>query len=180
MSADRHRLHPPDHVLRLLDPQPGHIVADVGCGPGFFTVPIAERVRPTGHVVALDTVPEMLAYLRRRVGESLLGNVTAVRSQESRLPLGIGVCDRVLLAFLLHELEDPPAFLAEVRRVLRPDGLGVLADWYPTESPAGPPMEVRVPPARAAERLRAAGLTPYTKADLGPFSYAMAFRPARR
>jgi ubiquinone/menaquinone biosynthesis C-methylase UbiE len=179
LSEDRHRMHSPELLLGMLNLRPRDIVADIGCGPGFFTVPVAERIRPGGRVVAIDTAPEMLALLRRRLTVSQLTQIAPIHSEESRLPLRTEACDRVLLAFLLHELVDPLAFLAEVRRVLRPSGVGVLADWLPTESPAGPPLDVRVPPDRAAERLRAAGLEPSPHANLGPYSYAIPFRRSR-
>jgi len=179
LSADRRRMHPPEPVLGMLDLQPGDVVADIGCGPGFFTVLIAERVRPGGRVAAIDTAPEMLAFLQRRLTVSQLTQVAPIHSEESRLPLRTETCDRVLLAFVLHELVDPHAFLTEVRRVLRPSGVGVLADWLLTESPAGPPLDVRVPPDRAGERLRAAGFEPSPHANLGAYSYAIPFRRPR-
>ncbi|HYM71163.1 MAG TPA: methyltransferase domain-containing protein [bacterium] len=176
VSSARADVHPPEHVLSLLDPRRGHVVADVGCGPGYFTIPIAERVQPAGRVAALDIAPEMLARLRARAAATGVRNVVLVQSEESRLPLAAATYDRVLLAFLIHELETPDEVLLDVRHALRPGGLGVVIDWMPRETPAGPPLEVRVPAERVRERLETAGLASQAPVDLGPHSYAVVFR----
>lgn len=175
-SEERARVLPLGQVLDLLDPRPGQTVADVGCGPGFFALPVARGVAPDGRVLALDIAPEMLALLRERMTAEGVGNVEPLLSQESQLPLQDGACDRVLLAYLLHELAEPAAFFAEVARVLRPGGRGLALDWHPRESPFGPPLDTRVPPGRAAAWLQAAGLDPAPAADIGAYAYAVVFR----
>jgi len=175
LSDDRSQLHPPAEALAMLDLHPGQVVADVGCGPGFLTIPIARLVQPGGRVFAVDIRPEMLALLRGRLAAEEIAHVRPVLSQESLLPLHGESCGRVLATFLLHELEDPAAFLRELRRVLRPGGRGLAADWAPRESPAGPPLDVRVPEDRASEWLRAAGLDPDPPVSFGPYSYAIVF-----
>jgi len=175
LAEDRASMHPPQDVLALLDLHPGQIVADIGCGPGFFTLPIARRVQPDGRVIAVDIVPELLALLRQRVAAADIAHVDSRLSEESHFPVDSESCDRLLAAFLLHELADPAAFMREVRRVLRPGARGLAVDWGPQESPVGPSLDVRVPPGRAADWLRAAGLTPDPAVDLGPYSYAVVF-----
>ena len=48
LAAERAEIHPPDEVLALLALRSGHIAADVGCGPGYYTLPIARAVAPEG------------------------------------------------------------------------------------------------------------------------------------
>ena len=175
LAAERAEIHPPDEVLALLALRSGHIAADVGCGPGYYTLPIARAVGPEGGVLALDIRPEMLALLEERLFAERIGHVRPVLSSESQLPVADAGCDRLLAAFLLHELADPAALLGEVRRVVRPGGRGLAVDWAPRESPSGPPLEVRVPAGRADEWLRAAGLVPEPAVDFGPHSYAIVF-----
>jgi len=175
LSDDRAHMHPPAEALAMLDLHPGQVVADVGCGPGFLTIPLARLVQPGGQVFALDIRPEMLALLRGRLAAEGLAHVHPLLSRESQLPLDDGGCGRVLATFLLHELADPGAFLREIRRVLKPGGRGLAADWAPRESPVGPPLDARVPEDRAMEWLRAAGLTPDPPVPFGPYSYAIVF-----
>ncbi len=175
LADERSGIHPPDEALALLDLDRGQLVADIGCGPGFFTVPMARRLLPTGRVAALDIAMEMLQRLRRRIAAAGLSNVLPAQSEESRLPLPGGACDRVLLAFLAHELEAPDVFFAEVARVLRPGGRGLVVDWAPRESPIGPPLHVRVPATSVQERLAHSGLRPGEPAAFGPYSYTVPF-----
>jgi len=69
-----------ERVMNLLEVRAGLAVADVGAGSGYYTVRLARRVGPTGHVFAEDVIPEYLERLARRVaGEGLAGSVTVVR-----------------------------------------------------------------------------------------------------
>lgn len=70
MSADRLPVHVsvlPDETLALLAPQPGETWVDCTTGGAGHTRLIAERVGPTGRVLALDQDPTMLARARQRV-----------------------------------------------------------------------------------------------------------------
>ncbi len=175
LSEERAQMHPPAEALALLDLHPGQVVADIGCGPGFLTIPIARLVQPGGQVFAVDVRGEMLALLRERLSAEGLTHVRPLLSQESILPLDDESCGRLLAAFLLHELADPAAFLREIRRVLGPGGRGLAIDWAPHESPAGPPLDARVPADRATEWLRAAALVPDAPVPFGLYSYAIVF-----
>ena len=57
---------------RLLKPyiRTGMKVLDVGCGPGFFSIPMAEMVGPTGQVVAADLQEGMLDIIRNKVKDT--------------------------------------------------------------------------------------------------------------
>ena len=63
-SPERAKWQKPDEVVAALKLEPGERVADVGCGPGYFTLPIAKAVGPTGKVWAVDIEPQMLARAR--------------------------------------------------------------------------------------------------------------------
>src|SRR5712691_8014297 len=56
-----------ERVMNLLGVAAGLAVADIGAGSGYYTVRLARRVGPTGHVFAEDIVPDYLEHLARRV-----------------------------------------------------------------------------------------------------------------
>lgn len=154
MSDERRALLDPDRFLDQLDIKRGDVTADIGAGPGFFTLPLAERVGPRGKVYALDVAPEMVAQLRLL---SLPAQVEVLLSMENRLPLPDGIVDVALLAFVLHELDKSRLFLADVRRILRPAGRLVVLEWVPQEEQFGPPLHERIASEDSARALVAAG-----------------------
>jgi ArsR family transcriptional regulator len=79
----------------------------------------------------------MLALARARLAERGLGAHCGVRQADMyRLPLPDAAFDVVTLQMVLHYAEDPAAALAEAARVLRPDGLLLIADLAPHGSAA--------------------------------------------
>lgn len=59
--------------------RPGELVADIGAVSGYFTIPVAKAVGPTGVVWAIDAMQEMLDYLERRLESEQLDNVKLVK-----------------------------------------------------------------------------------------------------
>jgi SAM-dependent methyltransferase len=133
---DREKTEEPEKVLDALAILPGSTVADVGAGTGFFSLRIARRVGPAGHVVATDLEPRMLALLAERAAEQRLDNIETrvVTSDDPRLDAAS--VDLVLMVDVYHELVHPAAELAAVRRALRPAGRLALVE-YRGEDPRG-------------------------------------------
>ena len=127
---DREAREQPDKVLDALKLTPDMTVADVGAGTGYFTVRIAKRV---AKVYATDAQPEMIELLRKRVAGA--PNVEPVLAGEHDAGLPERCCDLEILVDVYHELSDPPAVVAGLRRALKPDGRLVLVE-YRGEDPA--------------------------------------------
>ena len=92
-------------VMAFLPIEPYQQVADIGCGPGYFTIPLAKYLL-YGKVYALDVDDEMLEALRRRVAEVNLSNVESMKCGPTDFPVAKASLDGVLLAFVLHQNED--------------------------------------------------------------------------
>jgi ubiquinone/menaquinone biosynthesis C-methylase UbiE len=112
---------------RILGPlvRPGMVVVEPGCGMGFFTLDLARMVSPGGRVVAIDVQPQMLAGLRRRVARAGLQEAVDIRlAQSDRLGIDdlAGRVDLVVAFYMVHEVDDPGAFFAEVARALKAEG----------------------------------------------------------
>lgn len=125
-------------------------VAELGCGYGTFTVPLAARIR--GVVHALDLDPAMVGATAQRAAISGCANV---RPQvRDVLVDGFGVtpgsCDAVLLFNILHA-EEPVALLRAARDALRPNGLVAVIHWRSDlATPRGPSLEIRPQPEQIA------------------------------
>lgn len=154
MSEDRAREIRPDALLRKAGLKRGGVFADVGCGPGFFTIPGAAIVGASGKVYALDTQTEMLDALKERRPPWF---VKPLRSDESSLPVDDCEVDFALLAYMLHETANKRSFLREVLRILKTNGILLIIDWKKIKEDKGPPIEDRLTELDAAIHVRAAG-----------------------
>jgi len=104
---------------------PADTVVDVACGTGAVAL---ELVRLTGcSVVGVDQSPEMLVEARRRLGGS--ERVNLVEASAAELPFEDASFDGLTAAYLLRYLDDVPAGLAELARVLRPGATAALLDF---------------------------------------------------
>ena len=176
LSPERRQMQDPDAILDALDVSKGMHLADVGCGPGFFTLPAAERVGGEGQVYALDVQREMVERVEERAAAASLGNVRALLSKEAELPLPSGTVDIALLANVLHEAPDRVTFLAEIGRTLRPGGALGVVDWRKEEMPMGPPFADRLSPDQVEADLRAAGFEVEGPFSAGPRHYGIRAR----
>jgi SAM-dependent methyltransferase len=125
----RRFFHNPD---RLLAPvvRPGMRVADIGCGPGYFSLALARLVGEQGRVYCHDLQPEMLAMVQDKVAQTPLADrISLIPCQPDRLGLAPGL-DLVLAFFMVHEAPDPGRLLCEVIDALKPGGLFILAEPY--------------------------------------------------
>lgn len=115
-------------MITLAQLRDGHRVLDVGCGTGNLLRSTGKRY-PTVELVGLDPDPKMLASARRKARRAGL-TMRLDRGFAQQLPYADYSFDRVFSSMMLHHLDSTAkdALLAEVRRVLRPDGLLVLAD----------------------------------------------------
>jgi ubiquinone/menaquinone biosynthesis C-methylase UbiE len=120
-----------DDIVAAIGIQPGDTVADIGCGPGFLTIPAAVAVGPTGQVDAIDIEPSMLEVVRGRASSLQLSNVRTRLATEVTLPLPDAGVDVVICALVLHDLEDPEIMMREIARVVRPTGKVAIVEWTP-------------------------------------------------
>jgi SAM-dependent methyltransferase len=116
-------------VMNLLGVSSGLAVADIGAGSGYYTVRLARRVGPGGHIYAEDIVPLYLARLAQRVAsEGLGGSVTVVRGEPHDPRLPAASVDIALLAHMYHEVTQPYGLLWNLRPALRPGGRVAVID----------------------------------------------------
>ncbi len=130
LSPIRRLAHKPERVLRPFV-RPGMLVVEPGCGMGFFTLDLARMVAPGGRVVAIDLQEKMLAGLRRRAARAGLEGAIDVRlAGPDRLGIAdlAGQVDLVLAFYVVHELEVPAAFFAEVAAALKPAGAVLVVE----------------------------------------------------
>jgi ubiquinone/menaquinone biosynthesis C-methylase UbiE len=100
----------------------GMTVLDVGCGPGFFSIAMAEMVGLSGKVVAADLQEGMLDIIRNKIMDTDLEKIIQFHKCEKN---EVGYKDKVdfILAFyMIHELPDHKNFFNEIYKILKPQG----------------------------------------------------------
>jgi len=119
-----------DRRVRRFDIRPGMTVVDYGCGPGRYTQRFSRLVGPVGKVFAVDIHELAIEALRRRAGREGWANVEAVLARGYDTGLPAGIADRVCALDMFFYIREPTVFLAEITRLLKPDGLLILDDGH--------------------------------------------------
>jgi ubiquinone/menaquinone biosynthesis C-methylase UbiE/DNA-binding MarR family transcriptional regulator len=114
------------HAAALALLPPDSVVADLGCGTASVAAELAPHVK---RVIAIDNSAAMLKAARKRTAG--LRNVDLRRGDLSALPVEDAACDAAILLLALTYVEEPPAVLKEVRRILKPGGRAVIVDLLP-------------------------------------------------
>src|SRR5215217_5872110 len=120
-------------MIRRLDPQPGDTVLELAAGLADTGLMAARLVGESGRVIATDFTPEMVSGARRRAEELGVQNAEFRVLDAERMDLGTDSVDGVLCRWAYMLMIDPPAALAETRRVLRPGGRLAFSVWAARE-----------------------------------------------
>ena len=115
---------------KILKPyiEKGMTVLDVGCGPGFFSIDMAQMVGKSGRVIASDLQEGMLQKVREKIkGTELEERVTLHKCEENK----IGVSERVdfvLLFYMIHEVPNKEDFFNEIGTILKQNGQVLIVE----------------------------------------------------
>lgn len=114
--------------LRFAKIEPGETILDLGCGAGIDSILAARRTGPTGRVVALDFLAEMLERTAAAAAEAGLGNIETLEGELEAIPLPDESVDHVVSNGVINLSPRKRRALAECARVLRAGGKLAVAD----------------------------------------------------
>jgi len=130
----------PEGILKSLNIfKPGMRVADLGCGAGYFSIPLAQLVTDQGQVYAVDVQQHALDLVAQRARQANITNIELIRANLEKVGstgLPSGALDGALLATILFQSDKKQEILKESRRILQDGGFFVIIDWDP-QSPIG-------------------------------------------
>ncbi len=112
-----------DAVFALIEPQRGDLVLDLSCGTGIYALALAQRGL---RVVGADLSEPMLRLAQVKARQAGV-RVAFVRADGSALPFRPGTFDLVTLILGLEFAAEPVKTLEEVRRILKPGAILVVA-----------------------------------------------------
>ncbi len=120
-----------ERSFAALDPRPGAVLLDIGCGTGEDVRALVALVAPGGRAIGVDASEEMVAEARRRAAAAGETAVDFLRSDAQAIDLPDDTVDGCRAERVLQHVESPAAVVAEMARVVRPGGTVVAAepDW---------------------------------------------------
>jgi predicted methyltransferase len=127
-GPERDRWQHPDRVLDALGVKTGMVVADIGCGKGYFVLKFADRVGPSGKVYAEDISDDVLAEVRKAAKREGMSQIQTVLGGESDPKLPESSIDIAFAMDTYHEWDQYDAMLERIYAALKPGGLFGLID----------------------------------------------------
>jgi len=110
--------------------QPGMTVVDYGCGPGRYTTRFARLVGDKGRVFAVDIHELALEGVKKRIQKQGLNTVTPILAKGYDSGIPDDTADIVCAIDIFFGINDPSAFLKELRRITHPEGFLVIDDGH--------------------------------------------------
>ncbi|MGE0481128.1 MAG: methyltransferase domain-containing protein [Phycisphaerae bacterium] len=125
--------------------RPGQTILDLGCGPGYATMDLAQLVGPTGKVIAADVSRRFLDHLEAQARAQDRPNIETRLCDLQQLDLPPASLDGAYNRWVLCFLKDPERVVARVAAALRPGGVFAVQDYFNyvalTLAPRGPALE---------------------------------------
>jgi ubiquinone/menaquinone biosynthesis C-methylase UbiE len=171
-AEDRKLWQNPEEILDAIDLDPDYVAADLGCGSGFFTIPLSRRVKK---VYGIDVQKEMLEFLEQKIKNQGIENITPLLSKENEIPLENETLDLLITANTLHEFSDKEKIIQEMHRVLRQEGRAAIVDFKKKETGFGPPVAIRLSKDQAKHLFEKNGFTVVKSKDL-TYHYLIIFQ----
>ncbi|MFW6227544.1 MAG: class I SAM-dependent methyltransferase [Bacteroidota bacterium] len=120
-SLMRKLLQPPKKILKRYI-QPDMTVLDLGCGPGYFLVPMARMLNETGKIIALDIQQGMLDLVKRKMEANEISNVIELENRPFS-SIGYKNCMDFILAFyVIHEIPEQEKLFRTIHDALKQGG----------------------------------------------------------
>lgn len=145
-------------------------VAELGCGYGTFTIPIAKAISGTVHTFDID-LSMIERTSQRATGLRVVTHLRDVMDQ------GFGLSADVVALFNILHCESPDLLLSHALQALNPGGRVLVIHWRYGQTPRGPALDIRPRPEQIvqwATGLRAEG----EALELAPWHYGLVFRAA--
>jgi ubiquinone/menaquinone biosynthesis C-methylase UbiE len=158
-----------------LDLKKGITFLDVASGWGAYSLAAANIIGKDGQIYAVDLWEEGISSLRKEADAKGISNIEAFVSDAAQsIPVENDCVDVCLMATVLHDfVGDKVAqqVMKEIVRVMKPDGVLAIVEYYKKEGPPGPPKRVRLSPEDVDQMLSVYGFQQKRCTEIGPDNY---------
>lgn len=168
-------------ILENAGIRPGDVVADIGCGSGFFSHRFSRLVGEQGKVYAVEIKDEHLERLRAFVGENDIRNINILKGEEDRIELPEPV-DKMFLCSLYHVMygviadSDRDAYLKSLIKYLNPGGELIIVDNGPVDDETLPYHSPYITPELISYQLSFYGFEQTDFIQIIPQRYMLKFK----
>jgi len=114
--------------------KPGLTIVDYGCGPGRYTIRFAKLAGEQGKVFAVDIHKLAIEEIKKKIEKYGLKNVVPVLTDGYRSGLPDNTADLVCAIDMFHMVSNTSEFLAELKRIIKEDGILVIDDGHQRRS----------------------------------------------
>jgi len=166
----------PQTVIAQLEIKSGMKIADFGCGAGFFSLALAQKIGKEGIVYAFDVLPEKLETVQSQAKNLGLTNILTKRANlelDHGSNLQEGSMDWVIIKDMLFQNTHKEKIIIEAKRVLNNAGKILAIEWKVEDTSIGPGKELRISKENLIELAQQNGLGVLNKVEVGDFHYGL-------
>jgi ubiquinone/menaquinone biosynthesis C-methylase UbiE len=166
----------PSLVISQMGVEKGSLIADFGCGSGYFSLPLAKLIGEEGKVDCLDILPQALESVESKAKLMGINNITVKRvnlEKEKGSGLADESLDWVILKDMLFQNKNKDIIFQEAYRVLKPGGKSLVLEWNENDSSIGPDRKLRIPRSEMVKLIKENKFTIEKEVNAGDFHYAM-------
>jgi ubiquinone/menaquinone biosynthesis C-methylase UbiE len=165
----------PEAIIKQLTIKEGIVVADFGCGPGYFSIPFARAIGDSGKIFSFDVLPQALESVQSKAKSSGLSNIKTKRVNLEK-ELGSGLedqsCDWVIIKDVLFQNQNKEIILKEAFRVMKKGGSILIIEWKEDDMGIGPEKSIRISENDLKKMIADVGFKIEKNIEAGDFHYA--------
>lgn len=154
-----------DEILAKLQLRPGTVVADLGAGPGVFSLPLAKAVSPGGKVYAVEIDQQFLDHIKGKLSDQNVKNVVPVLGKFTDPNLPAKDVDVAFFHDVLHHVEDRATYLKNLAPYVKPSGRIAIVELDPKTGSHRDEPKLRLTKEQVAAWMADAGFKPVEEFD---------------
>ena len=161
-----------------LDLKAGTTFLDVASGWGAYSLAASDIIGKDGQVYAVDLWEEGILSLRNQAGKGIQNITTFVSDVAQNIPVENDCVDVCLMATVLHDFVADKVerqVIEEIVRVMKPNGVLAIVEFYKKDGPPGPPRPIRLSPEVVVKIVSAFGFQLNRYTEVGPDNYLQIF-----
>lgn len=163
--------------LKALGLRENMIIADLGAGSGYYTIPVSKIVS-MGKVYAIEIQKDYLTTISNKMTEAHIKNVECLLGDVEKIggtKLKDGIVDVAIASNILFQIENKDKFINEIKRILKSKGKILLVDWSDSSPVIGPSFDKIVSKNKTREMFEKKGFVWHRDIDAGEHHYGIIF-----